>query len=284
MLKLIHLFIFFPCHTFQSFGSRDRSEGAALLSSVNPCYSHLQKSKKQEEIWRGNPSQINGGGKQRNYWEIWWWKEEMTERKRESWRKGEQSREKCKAFCNEPWLRNSTIPSVRFHFVSVPPCIFSSSRLAIITLSCRTSGKKGEKKKQTQKMFSAPILGGSFNFPFQTFGLEMRTAFWRFHSWTRSVVAPRSDALTLQGNAARSSTQRCLCASLIQMKISFASLYALCEVSLFFLSEWSLDSSPSKSWRSVFDKARIIVDDNLNMNRDVEDCSLSLMENRVSSV
>lgn len=126
-------------------------------------------------------------------------------------------------------------------------------------------------------MFSAPILGGSFNFPFQTFGLEMRTAFWRFHSWTRSVVAPRSDALTLQGNAARSSTQRCLCASLIQMKISFASLYALCEVSLFFLSEWSLDSSPSKSWRSVFDKARIIVDDNLNMNRDAEDCSLSLL-------
>lgn len=71
VLKLIHLFIFFPCHTFQSFGSRDRSEGAALLSSVNPCYSHLQKSKKQEEIWRGNPSQINEGGKQRNYWEIW---------------------------------------------------------------------------------------------------------------------------------------------------------------------------------------------------------------------
>lgn len=133
-------------------------------------------------------------------------------------------------------------------------------------------------------MFSAPIVCGSFHFPFQTFGLEMRTAFWRFHSWTCSVVAPRSDALTLQGDAARNSTQRCLCVSLIQMKISFASLYALCEVSLFFLSEWSLDSSPSKSRRYVFDKARIIVDDNLNMNRDVEDCSLSYGELSVFSL
>lgn len=169
VLKLIHLFIFFPCHTFQSFGSRDRSEGAASLSSMNPCYSHLQKSKKQEEIWRGNLSQMNGGGKQRNYWEIWWWKEEMTERKRESWRKGEQSREKSKAFCNEPWLRNSTTPSVRFHFVSVPPCIFSSSRLAVITLSCRTSRKKKEKKKANTRNVFSSYSRWLFSFPISDF-------------------------------------------------------------------------------------------------------------------
>lgn len=143
-----------------------------------------------------------------------------TERK--SRRKVEQSREKSAAFSNEPWLRSSSIPSVGFHFVSMPLCFFSFSPCAVIMLSCRTSGKKKKHKKCSRSL--APIVGGSVHFPFQTFSLEMCTAFRRFHSWTRCVVSPRSDTLSLQGNMACNSTQRRLCTSLIQMQIGLASL------------------------------------------------------------
>lgn len=135
---------------------------------------------------------------------------------RSSQRKGEQSREKSTAFCNEPWLSSSTIPSVGFHFVSMPPRIFSFSPCAVIMLSCRTC----RKEKDIRNVLSlAPTVGGSVHFPFQTFRLEMCTVFRRFHLWTHSVVSPRSDAASLQGNMARKSTQCSLCPSLIQMHI-----------------------------------------------------------------
>lgn len=100
------------------------------------------------------------------------------------------------AFCNEPFLRSSTILSVGFHFVSMPLYIFSFSPCAVNMLSCRTSRKKNHKKCS---LSLAPVVGVSIHFPFQTFRLEMCRMFRRFHSWTRSVVFPRTDALSRQG-------------------------------------------------------------------------------------
>lgn len=72
-------------------------------------------------------------------------------------RKGEQSREKSTAFCNEPCLRSSTILSVGFHFVSMPLCIFSFSPCAVIMLSCRTSWKKKFFGSHSRWLCSLPI-------------------------------------------------------------------------------------------------------------------------------
>lgn len=116
----------------------------------------------------------------------------------------------------------------------------------------------------------APIVLGSVHFPFQTFRLKMCTMFRRFHSWTRCVVSPRSDALSLQSNMACNeyTTAPLHVFDPDANRLGFT-VSTLRWVSSSF-SQWSLDSFPSRWWHCIFDKTRIIVDDHLNMNRDME--------------
>lgn len=178
---------------------------------------------------------------------------------RNHWKEWRAEQRKRTTFCNEPWIRSRAVPPARFHFVLMPPCIFSLCTWAVIML-CWETFRKMQKKNKAEKISVSGFLNRwrcLLNSGCQP-GDVLSIPFFLFVGLLCCLL---SIAWSLQESTVHLCIQYCLSTTLIHdlNRPSF----------IVSASSWSPDSLLSWWWPDV-DRVGTTIHRHLNMNRDVE--------------